>query len=213
MIYIADSKGKIIRTQPMRVYQGSARAVELWIFAPFHPETQVSMAFGFSDGSATPLELTECCGEITGVCEEQSGKYYSAWRGILPAVATAKSGNVSVQFYFHTGEDGEIVATENCPFTVEQGVESELPQTPSESVYEQILNNLSALALKVSGGEYSAKALSAWNSQLVYGKDEIAYDPSYGEKGGLFRSVVTDNKGNQPFKDGAVDETHWQLIV
>ena len=205
MIYFSDASGTLTRCVPEQVYQGSAEGNRLFLVAPFAQNAEVYAAFRLPDGSSTERFRLEHTGLIGGIAGAGGAGVYG-WRCALPACVTEQYGSVTVQFFrFVAGEELSVFAAQ---FTVERGVQPQLPAAPGADVYREIVDALAAIGADLRNGFFAARAIFAWNAAYAYGANEIAYYPT-GEHGALVRSLHADNTQPPYTADGALNSAHW----
>ena len=205
MIYFSDASGTLTRCVPEQVYQGSAEGNRLFLVAPFAQNAEVYAAFRLPDGSSTERFRLEHTGLIGGIAGAGGAGVYG-WRCALPACVTEQYGSVTVQFFrFVAGEELSVFAAQ---FTVERGVQPQLPAAPGADVYREIVAALAAIGADLRNGFFAARAIFAWNAAYAYGANEIAYYPT-GEHGALVRSLHADNTQPPYTADGALNSAHW----
>ncbi len=205
MIYFSDASGTLTRCVPEQVYQGSAEGNRLFLVAPFAQNAEVYAAFRLPDGSSTERYRLEHTGLIGGIAGAGGAGVYG-WRCALPACVTEQYGSVTVQFFrFVAGEELSVFAAQ---FTVERGVQPQLPAAPGADVYREIVDALAAIGADLRNGFFAARAIFAWNAAYAYGANEIAYYPT-GEHGALVRSLHADNTQPPYTADGALNSAHW----
>ena len=205
MIYFSDASGTLTRCVPEQVYQGSAEGNRLFLVAPFAQNAEVYAAFRLPDGSSTERFRLEHTGLIGGIAGA-GGAGVSGWRCALPACVTEQYGSVTVQFFrFVAGEELSVFAAQ---FTVERGVQPQLPAAPGADVYREIVDALAAIGADLRNGFFAARAIFAWKAAYAYGANEIAYYPT-GEHGALVRSLHADNTQPPYTADGALNSAHW----
>lgn len=205
MIYFSDASGTLTRCVPEQVYQGSAEGNRLFLVAPFAQNAEVYAAFRLPDGSSTERFRLEHAGLIGGIAGAGGTGVYG-WRCALPACVTEQYGSVTVQFFrFVAGEELSVFAAQ---FTVERGVQPQLPAAPGADVYREIVDALAAIGADLRNGFFAARAIFAWNAAYAYGANEIAYYPA-GEHGALVRSLHADNTQPPYTADGALNSAHW----
>ena len=205
MIYFSDASGTLTRCVPEQVYQGSAEGNRLFLVAPFAQNAEVYAAFRLPDGSSTERYRLERTGLIGGIAGAGGAGVYG-WRCALPACVTEQYGSVTVQFFrFVAGEELSVFAAQ---FTVERGVQPQLPAAPGADVYREIVDALAAIGADLRNGFFAARAIFAWNAAYAYGANEIAYYPT-GEHGALVRSLHADNTQPPYTADGALNSAHW----
>lgn len=205
MIYFSDASGTLTRCVPEQIYQGAAEGNRLFLVAPFAQNAEVSAAFRLPDGTSTERFRLAYAGAVEGV---GSGVY--SWQCALPACVTAEYGTVTVQFFRTVS--GEEQAGFAAQFTVERGVQPQLPASPAANVYQAIIEALAAIGADLHNGFYAARSIYAWNSSYTYGANEITFYPS-GERGALVRSKAADNEAPPYDAAGVPDADNWEVLV
>lgn len=137
MILYFDALGNITTLVPERVYQGSDKANTISIVAPFAISSGMDIRFTLPNG------------EIKGAYALVNGQHFTdnlnIWNYEIDAPITQYFGGVQFQIRVYNVA-GQIIATGSDIFNVEEGIPSELPSTPSDDVYQQILTNIQKLA-------------------------------------------------------------------
>lgn len=212
MIHFVDNKGTIIKTIESPVYQGSAESNNIILIAPFAANLQFTVAFFLPNGEITPRYAMTQGGTLNGVEYAPTNGAMAIWTFSMPNNITQYFGTVYAQFYAY-GTNGQITASSRTSFVVSKGVPEELPDTPSQTIYNQILTALSQINTALNSGSYAARAIYWWINTYTYGMNEITFYP-IGTYGAFVRSTVTGNIGNQPYSnDGVLDSAHWQELV
>lgn len=126
MIFISDSAGSITCSLPENVYQGSNRANEIVLLAPFPKTAIVTVGFRLPNGALTTPDIADASDEYrakvmndlpTGI-QDKDGNAYNVWAFTLNRPVTSLGGNLRVQFYIYTGTDGEGQAIATSPATL-----------------------------------------------------------------------------------------------
>lgn len=212
IFYISgDGGAKLVSASP--VHQGSADTCRIGVIAPFADNVQVTCAFRLADGSTLAPALMTRSAKLDGIFVQATDSAVGYWEYDLPGAVSEKYGRTYVQFYFYSAEEGAVFASAETSFLVSRGVSAQLPETPDETVYGQILSAIAELSGDVFNGYYAARAIYAWNSEFTYGANEITFYPDYGEYGAFVKSVTADNKGNAPYTDGVLDSSHWEEVT
>ena len=123
---------------------------------------------------------------------------------------TAEYGTVTVQFFRTVS--GEEQAGFAAQFTVERGVQPQLPASPAANVYQAIIEALAAIGADLHNGFYAARSIYAWNASYTYGANEITFYPA-GEHGALVRSKKADNETPPYDAAGALNGQDWEELV
>jgi hypothetical protein len=148
MIFIAKADGSLSRVIPSAVNQGSVGVNELVLIAPYPKDSAVTAAFVLPNGIRTKPNLAT----LTAIPDVIEGTSYNAWVFELTAAITEYTGNVTVQFYV-TSSDEEVLATYADTFSVAKGVMPEMPDAPTDDVYNQILTAYSNVDARLSTAE------------------------------------------------------------
>lgn len=216
MIFFADNSGTIIKSLPSPVYQGAANANDIYLIAPFMTNMSCALAFRLPNTQWTQPHMMTQLRELEGVIEKKTGKTYSGWSYRMPNEVTEQYGTVTVQFFFYAptadGKVTAIPATASASFEVGRGVVAELPDTPTQTIYEEILAALSQLQSDLENGYWAARAIYQWSSAFTYGAEEITFSP-VGEFGSFVKSVVDDNTAVPYNEDGTVNSAYWEEVV
>lgn len=214
MIFFVDNAGTIISTVPAPVYQGSVNANNIYLVAPFAANLQVTVAFKLPNGVWTERYLMTPATDIEGVVNKQTGNTCRMWRFSLPNDITAYFGTVTAQFFFYAGSGPVVVASSSTTFSVGQGVPTILPDTPTQDIYDQIIQNLSLLSQQLNNGAFAARAIYQWNSTYTYGAGEITYSPDAGQFGAFIKSKVANNTNHPPYSStGVLNSQYWVEVV
>lgn len=153
MVFIADLNGTTTLAESTPIYQGSSLANSVTIVCPMARNNNVTVAFRLANGMPTkPLLMTRLNNSIIG--DNIVGEL-NAWSVELDTSITEYAGIVDVQFYFYQGySNGSALAiqpTFKTSFEVQPGVVPELPETPSQNIYEQLLSALTNAENKIFG--------------------------------------------------------------
>ncbi len=213
MIFFVGNDGTVTNSISSLVYQGSAGANDVYLIAPFAVNLQATVAFKLPNGVWTERFLMTQIAEIKGVINEKTGKPYIGWRFSLPNEITQYYGTVTAQFFFYTGNSGVITATSAVSFTVGKGVPEVLPAKPTEEVYNQIIDYLSALSGQVENGAFAARAIYAWNSAYIYDANEITFYPAKGKFGAFIKSIKSRNTQPPYNEEGLLNSESWEEVV
>lgn len=138
MQIVVNKDLSIYKVDPENVYQGSANADFLSVFAPFSIKNYASVLLYIELPSGELLEPRAAFAAT--VTEDGVG----VWSMPIDAEMTETAGEVKCQLAF-IGTDS-VNTTDTFTITVELGVAPFPPSTPSYDVYQQILAYLSALS-------------------------------------------------------------------
>ena len=210
MIYFCDAAGSALRCVPERVYQGSSEASFVTLVAPFSESAQMSVGFRLPNGEKSEKYYMSYAGMLDGF-QTKKGERLCSWRASLPASVTSHYGRVTAQFY-QTGSSGEIIATSPVQFTVERGVDCELPAMPVQNIYEQILAVIAQICADVQNAAYAARAIYAWNSEYTYGANEITLCPDANGNGTFVKSLAENNTAAPYGATGELNAQYWEEV-
>lgn len=151
MIFFVGNEGMIINSTPSPVYQGSANANDIFLVAPFAKNLTVTVSFTLPNGVIKEPRAMASIGFIEGVINGETQEQYAMWQFSLPNEMTRYYGTVNMQFTFY-GTNGQTLASSGTSFVVGKGVPVVPPTVPDETVYEDILKNLSQLQQEIANG-------------------------------------------------------------
>ena len=212
MIYFVDNNGTVIDALTTPVNQGSVDTNNIYLIAPFASNLQFAVAFQLPNGLYTERYVMTPVGEIPNVQYAPTSTPYSIWSFTMPNDITQYYGTVYAQFYAY-GTNGQITATSRTSFVVAAGVPEQLPSTPTQDVYNQILTALSQYSSQLNSGAYAARSIYWWIDTYTYGMNEITFYP-VGTYGAFVKSLVTNNTGNQPYNsDGVLNSEYWAELA
>ena len=207
MVFFVNNSGVITNSFPEQVFEGSANANSFYVVAPFANNLTATVAFTLPNGIVTqPYGLT-ATGEISGFTDGSGNTYYG-WSMELPNAVTTYYGKVIAQVAFYSAN--RLLCTSATTFTVGRGVAAVLPETPTEDVYQQILQALAELQSDLGNGYFVARAVYVWNSAYTYGAGELVYYPM-GTYGVYVKSNVANNT-QEPYTDGTIN-SNWSLAL
>ena len=199
MIILTNAQGDVLNTIPDKVYQGSNLANQIVIVSPWSANLQVTIAYKLPNGDFTEPKLMTAF--ATNPLPENLQA--NAWSIDIDESVTENFGLVEFQFKAYNGT--QIIATGGCSFTVQHGVAPILPATPSQTIYEQILEAISVLSSTIVAGDFESKALTPYDSTFEYSKYDVIVD--FQTYGGMYYSLTDNNKGNLP-----TDTTKWAIL-
>ncbi len=150
MVFIINSQGttELVSTTP--IHQGSSLVNEIVLLAPFASGNVVTVAFTLPFGEPTRPFLMENV-DLTSLGITNGKSNYNAWVFKIKAPITEYAGFVKVQFFIYSGYNasngtaGALLATATSQFQVMEGTFPELPETPDETTYDEMLNALSTI--------------------------------------------------------------------
>lgn len=133
MIITAKSNGDVLNIKPEVFYQGSTEN-RIWLIAPFAINSSVSIWFELPNTEKIPAVLMTPSSEISDTL--------NTWVYKVNSVAiTQRIGLVKVNVSITT-PNGQVISLKRCQFEVKKGNNIELPATPTQNVYEQIVQAL-----------------------------------------------------------------------
>lgn len=210
MIFFADNSGTIVKAMPTPVYQGGANVNDIVLFAPFAANDDVTVAFKLPNGELkAPYPMTKQ-NALNGVTDGD-GRVYAGWTYALPNEFTKVAGVLTAQFFFYDGA-GRVTASSAAKITVQAGVERQLPEEPSEDIYEAILAAIAAMRGDLSSGTYTSRSVYPWKEGTVYGTNEVVYYQDIGDYGAFVRSEQ-DGNTQPPYDAGGKLNTAWWAEV
>lgn len=136
MLFYFNGEGKIIKTIPKPIYQGSNKANTIYFIAPVTATAKVNVSFILPNGFITKQNTMVAQGQMSGI-EAPDNSLFNVWSFDIPAIVTAYSGAVTTQFFIIA--DKSIITTQTVKFAVSKGVSAILPQAPSQNIYNDIL--------------------------------------------------------------------------
>ena len=144
MQFFIDPKGTTVNLISDPVYEGSTNANELVLVAPLSSANQVTATFLLPIGISTTERLLTLQNSMS-----IDGVNYNVWRCLLDGTITEYAGTVRVQFSIYQGSTEQdipiVLNTYTSSFVVSKGITPQLPKTPSENIYANILQYLSSL--------------------------------------------------------------------
>lgn len=175
MIFYFNGNGTLISQTPERVFQGSNLASTIYFVAPFQKDLQITVNFVLPNGEVFPaagaelLNLTQ--GEELNGVQDVNGVNFCVWEIGITNNVTAYSGKVTAQFRVYNAE--QIIATYSVDFTVERGVAPVLPATPTDDIYQQILQKLTTIDASKQDELISGKNIKTLAGQDILGAGNI----------------------------------------
>ena len=197
MLFIANAQGTILNTVPDRVYQGSNNANQVLLAIPLPSSVTIKVAYKLPNGLLTEPAL------MTYNEQEVEGNPLNVWSIDIPEAITTYYGTVTAQFVA-TNSQGVKIASGSATFEVERGVAPILPATPTQDIYDQILQALSSIKEDIVNGWLESKALLPYDSTFTYTFGAVVFNANNKE---LYQSLAELNKGNP-----LADTTKWQAL-
>ena len=215
MIFFVGNDGTIFKSEAEGVYQGSAGANNIYLYAPFAANLTCQVAFTLPNGKITDLALMTATNALESgngdIINNKTGVSYAGWKYTLPNEITQYYGEVTAQFYFMTAQ-GKIVATSATSFKVLRGVQAQLPDPDDPDIYNQILAALSQIQLDLANGYFAASGLLEYNSEYAYKLNELVWYPVSGELGRVLRSLADNNNAPPYDAQGNLSE-NWSVVI
>lgn len=196
MLIMTDSKGNVVKSVPENIYQGSNNANSIALIAPFSANAQLTVAFRLPNGVLTEPRLATPYGQIPS---EYSG--FNAWTINVDETLTTLYGQVD--FQFKALVNGITVATFGGTFTVQRGVAPILPATPSQTIYNQILDYISSIQQDIVNGWLESKAILPFDATFTYSINALVYDNKQ-----FYKSKIQNNLGN-----ALTDNESWEQLT
>ena len=216
MIFFANSQGTIDSVISSPVYQGSNLASEIILVAPLSSDLQVTAKFILPNGITTTEQFMTA--QSTQIFDKNNNEL-NAWLMLLPFEITEFSGQITVQFSIYTGT--QILTTTGSMFEVLKGVPINLPEVPTENIYQQILQYLASFdgsLLNIENGD----GLGSLQQYLIedntrkgsnaYGKYAVAlnqnnksYQRASFSTGGGNEVGLTEEEFNALYGQGGID--------
>ena len=160
MIFFANAEGtmKQIITQP--IYQGSSLASEIILIAPFN-SASATCAFVLPNGVRTTERVMSPVGvnALQGQLKDSDNNNLYVWRFLMDRSITQYAGSLKVQFFIYTAITNQKIASFTSSLNIQEGVNVNLPTAPEPDTYQEILNQLSSLQLKLESGSFTTNKL------------------------------------------------------
>lgn len=148
MVIIANRQGTTTRVISSPVYQGSSLVNELVFLAPFSSTNSVTVTFTLPNGvQLEPIIMKNVSLTQLDVFDN-SNNTYNAWVLLVDVNATEWAGALSLYFSINTGSvNGKSSYLTSYQTTIEvlPGGAPNLPDAPTNDVYQQIITALSIL--------------------------------------------------------------------
>ena len=156
MLYIMNSEGAI-KSVPSRVNQGSVNVNEIILLAPFPSDTTATLAIELPNKIKIEPRLMTNVDFATDFIKDADGRYFNAWRYVLPGALTQYAGTARLTFYLNTS-DG-VLPSDECTMTINKTTPY-LMETADESDYTTIGAHLSAAQTAAEVAEGYAAGIS-----------------------------------------------------
>ncbi len=193
MIITLSADGSLFTTVPENINQGSNNANTIAVVSTTARTNNLMIAFKLPQTNVytKPALMT-----LADNIDEQTG--FNVWTYTLDAVITQNYGECGFQIQVVTPT--ETLASNYGRFLIQKGVPTELPAEPTQTIYEQILANISAINADLYNLQEQVKN-SAFNS-----KDLLPYDSTFNYPLGgaifdnttqaIYMSLQANNLGN-----------------
>lgn len=143
MIITMSENGTIINTVPENIYQGSNNANTIAVVSTIARTNQMMIAFKLPQVATytTPVLMT-----LAENIDTQTG--FNVWTYDIPSSVTEYYGTAEYQIQCIT-PNGIIIASGAGSFEIERGVPPILPDEPTPTIYQQILENIGSIQADV----------------------------------------------------------------
>lgn len=202
MIINVLANGDIKNIVPENIYQGSNKANTIVLLAPFSASVTPTISFELP-------QTHEIKGGANGYLFNEPTEVSNTvnmWTLQVDEVLTQYYGDVKYQIKF-VNTDNEVVAVARGKFKVNEGVDFELPATPSQDVYELLLQNISNIRADFLNGWIEAHGIREYNSDFAYSLGSYVFGV-VDNKTMFFRSLIENNKGN-----ALTNTSAWKSII
>ena len=167
MQFYYDSSGKLIKSIPEEVYQGSANANTIYFIGAFPENCVVAIAYIYPNGVVSEQQLLARVTDLSEI-QTESGQTFNVWKCTIDAVVTEHYGTATIQFFVYDGRDTatqkeKAIATQACNFDILKGVPYIIPDdfATGSDLLTQILSVLPTVG-EVS--EYRDEAVNSAQS-------------------------------------------------
>lgn len=201
MIINVLANGDIKNIVPENIYQGSNKANTIVLIAPFSASVTPTISFELP-------QTHEIKGGATGYLFNEPTEVSNTlnmWTLQVNEVLTQYYGDVKYQVKF-VNSNNEVIATARGRFKVNEGVDFELPATPSQDVYELLLQKISDIRADFLNGWIEAVGIKEYNSDFAYSLGSYVFGV-VNDKAMIYKSLVENNKGNE-----LTDSDAWQVV-
>ena len=201
MIINILANGDIKNIVPENIYQGSNKANTIVLIAPFSASVTPTISFELP-------QTHEIKGGATGYLFNEPTEVSNTlnmWTLQVDEVLTQYYGDVKYQVKF-VNSNNEVIATARGKFKVNEGVDFELPATPTQDVYELLLQKISDIRADFLNGWIEAVGIKEYNSDFAYGLGSYVLGV-VNDKTMTYKSLIENNKGNE-----LTDTNAWQVV-
>lgn len=157
MIFFFKADGALIKSAPDIVYQGSAEAGKIYVVMPFNANAVADVYFRLPNGENWGPYVLSNNGVVADGADMPTG--WGLWSLDLESAITQYAGTLTAQFGFYqsSGDTKKVplITTQGVTITIAKGVVRDLPEQPTDDIYEQILAAISEINQDISGmGEH-----------------------------------------------------------
>lgn len=205
MLITMSADGSLITSVPEIVNQGSNNANQIILVSPIAESNSVTITFKLPNGNYTEPVLMTPADNI----DTQLG--FNAWTYLLNYNITQYSGIVEYQIKA-TNVEGDAITSSAGSFNVVAGVPPVLPSTPTQDIYNQILQSLSNISQQyinvtdnLSVGAYPANSIVEYNNTILYPADTLVH------QNGILYISKQETKGHSPETD--TTNTYWNMFL
>lgn len=148
MVIVANRQGTTTQIISSPIYQGSSLVNELVFLAPFSSTNSVHVLFTLPNGvQLDPILMESVPISQLGITDEDRHGY-NAWVLLVDVNATEWAGALSLYFSVNTGAvngNSSYLSSYQTTIEVTPGGAPNLPESPTNDVYQQIITALSRL--------------------------------------------------------------------
>lgn len=205
MLITMSADGSLITSVPSVINQGSNNANQLVVVSPIAESNSLTITFKLPNGNYTEPALMTPAENI----DTQLG--FNAWTYLLNYNITQYSGRVEYQIKA-TNVSGDAITSSAGTFNVVAGVPPTLPQTPTQDIYNQILQSLSNISQQyinvtdnLSTGAYPANSIIEYNNSITYLENSLVHE------NGILYVSKQGTRGNSPESD--TSNTYWDMFL
>ena len=210
MLTYIDGSGNLVKTIPEKVFQGSNYANTFYFIGAYPQSSVVQIAFKLPQTghyTAPYLMLNANIPTELGL---------NAWSFDVPIAITEYHGKIEFQVKVLGGQkqvyiNGDLtnvsqtIASAYGTFEVEKGIPVVLPETPSQTIYDQILDLISQIQAKINNHELVGMGILPWNNTFDYPLNTLIY---YGNN--LYKCKNVDENGHCISKNPTTETEYWE---
>lgn len=210
MLTYIDGSGNLVKTIPEKVFQGSNYANTFYFIGAYPQASVVEIAFKLPQtGHYTPPYLM-----LNANIPTELG--LNAWSFDVPLAITEYYGKIEFQVRVRGGQKtifvsgvettvSETIASAYGTFEVEKGVPVVLPDTPSQTIYDQILDLISQIQARINNHELVGMGILPWSNAFNYPIDTLIY---YGDN--LYQCINVDGNGDCIDQNPEEETYYWK---